>query len=47
MTDLMRAEYEALPEAVRWAISYQEFLWLPESERAALQQTLTEPDVDL
>jgi hypothetical protein len=44
MTDLARAEYDALPEAIKAAYSYIEYQWLGDAEKARLVQTETEPD---
>ncbi len=44
MTDLAQAEYDALPESVRMAVSYVEWQWLSEADKGHLLQTLTEPE---
>jgi hypothetical protein len=42
--DLARAEYDALPEAIRWNYSWDQYQWLSDTEKARLIQTETEPD---
>lgn len=44
MTDLMRDEYDALPDSVRQYYSYDEYRWMSEAQRADLIQSNTEPD---
>ena len=42
--DLMRAEYDALPESIKTLLSFPEYQWLSGAERAQLLQAETEPD---
>jgi hypothetical protein len=42
--DQARAEYDALPEAIRHYYSWVQYQWLSESEKARLIQSETEPD---
>ena len=42
--DLMRAEYDALPDAIKSMLSFTEYRWLSGAERAQLLQSETEPD---
>jgi hypothetical protein len=44
MMDQARAEYEALPESIRAYYTYEQYLWLSETQKALLIQTETEPD---
>ena len=37
-------EYEALPEAVKMAVTQQEFRWMGQANRDRLMQDLCEPD---
>ena len=42
--DLSRADYDGLPDAIKTYYSYEQYLWLSESEKANLIQAETEPD---
>jgi hypothetical protein len=42
--DLARAEYDALPEAIKHYYSWEQYQWLSDAERADLVQRETEPD---
>lgn len=42
--DLMREQYDALPEAVRQYYTYEEYRWLPDALRARIEQSDTDPD---
>lgn len=44
MTDLARAEYDALPEPIRMLYTYEQYLWLSDGQKADLIQTETEPE---
>lgn len=43
--DLVRAEYDALPEAVKMQVSFLEYQWLSGADKAQLIQAATEPDI--
>lgn len=42
--DLARAEYDALPEAIKHYYSWVQYQWLSDAEKAHLIQTETEPE---
>lgn len=44
MIDLVREEYESLPESIRNSLTYVEYQWLSPLERYRLVQAETEPD---
>lgn len=44
MTDLVHAEYDALPESIKAQLSFIEYQWLGDAEKARLLQTYTEPE---
>lgn len=43
--DAALALYHALPEAVRATLTFTEYLWLSDAEKASLLQTCTEPEM--
>lgn len=44
MNTAARAAYDALPESVRATLTFTEYLWLSDAEKASLLQTCTEPE---
>lgn len=42
--DLARADYDALPEAIKHYYSWEQYQWLSDNEKASLIQSETEPD---
>lgn len=40
----LEAEYNALPESIKAMLTYLEYQWLSEPEKAHLLQSETEPD---
>ena len=38
------AAYHELPESIKATLSYSQWLWLSDSEKARLEQTETEPE---
>lgn len=42
--DPLRAQYDALPDSIRQYYSYEQYQWLPDRDKARIEQINTEPD---
>jgi hypothetical protein len=40
----MASQYQELPEAIRTNVTYTDWAWLSDAEKARLQQSETEPE---
>ncbi len=42
----MLSDYEDLPEAIKVGVTYSDYKWMSDSQKASIQQTETEPEWD-